>query len=1002
MRDHVLDAILGAPDQKEAAFDSLMPRRVNNLLLVTSLYDSYTIIEDGRLSEMLFSDYLELNLRFAPSVERVSTAAEALARLRQESYNLVISMPRVGEMDVRDFGRAVKELDPGLPVVLLAATPRELRMLQPCEELTGIDRIFVWLGDTRLFLAIIKLVEDQLNALHDARTAGVKSILLLEDSVQFYSSYLPALYTELMKQTQNLMADGVNRMQKLMRMRARPKILLGSTYEEGLRLYQRHQHDLLGVILDAFLPRGGALDRDAGFSFAKMVREQSPGLPIVLQSGSANTAAAESLGVEFLDKNSPSLLNELRRFMQEHLGFGEFAFRRPDGSMVSRVGDLRHLEWAMQAIPDESLLYHARRNDLPIWLMARTEFELADEVRHIMSEERGDVPAMRSRMLKALAAQRAISRAGVVAEFSAGSFEGKSGFVRIGSGSLGGKGRGLAFIDSLMHTYRVADRIPGVRIIVPQTAILTTGVFDSFMEASGLLNLVLGDVDDERISQAFLEADLPDDVVDDLWHFLDWVRYPLAVRSSSLLEDASVQPFAGIYQTYMIPNNHPDPEKRLDQLCRAVKMVYASTYHADARAYLEATPHRLEEEKMAVVIQRIVGRVRGRYLYPNIAGVARSLNFYPMPGTKPEDGVASVVLGMGKMVVEGGRCFRFSPEHPKRAMQSFSPADYLENSQRDFFALDLGAGKGAEGDSDYLPRLVALDLQAARAHGTLQPVASTYSPDNDAVYDGLSRPGIPLVTMAGVLKGKAFPLAETLSFLLKVGAAGSSCPVEIEFAVNLASRPEEPHEFGFLQIRPLVLGSDSRDLMLDDLDTAEALVVARQALGNGLIGEVRDLVYVPLARFERSKTAVIAAQIGTINATLRREGRPYLLIGPGRWGSADPWLGIPVRWAQISGVRCVVETGMAEVHVDPSQGSHFFHNIMSFGIGYLTVEAARGDRLDYNWLNAQPARHELEFIRHLVFDHPLEIALNGRKSLGVIMKPGRSLREKETVAQPPI
>lgn len=994
MRDQALDALLGAPEEKEAPFDSLMPRRVNNLLLVTSLYDCYTFIEDGRLSEMLFSEYIELNLRFAPSIERVSTAQEALDRLRAESFDLVISMPRVGEMNVRDFGRAVKEIAPALPVVVLAANPRELLLLQPLSTLKSIDRVFVWLGDARLFLAIIKLIEDQLNALHDAETAGVKSILLLEDSVQFYSSYLPMLYTELMRQTQALMADGVNRMQKLMRMRARPKILLGATYEEGLTLYERHQDHLLGVILDAFLPRSGAMDRLAGASFARIVKERTPGLPVVIQSGSANAALAETLGVEFLDKNSPSLLNDLRRFLQGPLGFGEFTFRLPDGSVVSRVSDLRHLEWAIQAVPDESLAFHARCNDLNTWLRARTEFQLAESVRDIMMEERERPAAMRGRLLKVLAAHRAQTRAGVVVEFSPGSFEGKAGFVRIGSGSLGGKGRGLAFIDSLMHTYQIADRIPGIRIFIPQTAVLTTSVFDSFMESSGLMSMALSETDDEKITRAFLAADLADDVVDSLWNFLDWVRYPLAVRSSSLLEDASVQPFAGIYDTYMIPNNHPDPEVRLEQLCRAIKMVYASTYHADAKAYLESTPHRLEEEKMAVVIQRLVGQVHEDFLYPHVAGVARALNFYPMPGMRPEDGVASVVLGLGKMVVDGGRCFRFSPAHPKKPMQSFTPKDHLENSQREFYALDLRAHDLGQGEALRRGNLQTLDLQAARQHGTLAPVASVYSPDNNAIYDGLSRPGIPLVTMAGVLKGHAFPLAETLSLLLKVGAAGSSCPVEIEFACNLSGRPDEPHEFGFLQIRPLVLGSDAQDVQLEDIRPADALAIAHQALGNGFLTEICDLVYVRPKRFERSRTPAIAEEVGRLNAGLRREQRPFLLIGPGRWGSTDPWLGIPVKWAQISGVRCIVETDLDDFHVDPSQGSHFFHNIMSFGIGYLTVHPGRDDMLDLNWLEAQPAERELEYVRHLHFSEPLDIALNGRRSFGVIMKSGQRIRAR--------
>jgi len=981
MRDLALDAILGTPDHVDAPFDSLMPRRMNNILLVTSLYDCYTFIEDGRLSEMLFSEYLELNLRFAPSIERVSTAQEALARLRSESFDLVISMPRVGEMNVRDFGHAVHTIAPELPVVLLASNPRELGTLQPLENLPDVDKVFVWLGDVRLFLAIIKLFEDRANAWHDARTAGVKIILLIEDSVQFYSSYLPMLYTKIMKQTQALMADGVNRMQKMMRMRARPKIVLATTHEQGAELYERYREDLLGVILDVFFPRRGVVDREAGVDFARMVRERTPGVPLLIQSNSANASVAAALGVEFLDKNSPHLLGDLQSFMQDQLGFGDFVFRLSGGKLVSRASDLLSLEWALQVIPDDCLLHHLGRNDLSTWLMARTEFSLAEAVRGIARNTQGNAAEARRQLLRALTVHRERSRAGVVAEFSSSSFEGKSGFVRIGTGSLGGKGRGLAFFNSLINTYKMGGRIPGVRIFVPPTAVLATGVFEQFMESSGLLSFALHETDDEKITQAFLDEELSEEVVDNLWAFLDWVRYPLAVRSSSLLEDASFQPFAGIYETYMIPNNHESAEVRLEELCRAIKMVYASTYHADAKAYIESTPNRHEDERMAVVIQQVVGRPRAHYFYPNLAGVVRSLNFYPMPGMMPEDGVASVVLGLGKAVVEGGRCVRFSPAHPHKPMQSLTTEEYLENAQRTFLTLDLSEA-GAR------PTLVSLDLKVAEAHGTLAPVGSVYSADNDAIYDGISRPGARLVTLAGVLKGSVFPLAEVLSFLLKVGSAASSCPVEMEFAANLSNDPAEPHEFGFLQIRPLVLGSDVRDIQIEQIDPAGALCVSNQALGNGFIEGVRDLIYVRRDKFARSRTPEIARQIGDLNSRLREGKRPYILIGPGRWGSADPWLGIPVRWAQISGVSCIIETDLQDMHVDPSQGSHFFHNIMSFGIGYLTVNLRRGDMLDFALLDGESAATETEHLRHLSFQEPLKIALNGRKGYGVVMKPG--------------
>lgn len=990
MRDPVLDALLGAPEPAAIPFDELMPRRVNKLLLVTSLYDSYTFIEDGRLSEMLLGEFLELNLQNSPNIQRVSTAAEALGLIDREGFDLVISMPRVGEMDVRAFGVEVQRRAPGLPVVLLASSVRELEQFRPLDTLKGIHEVFLWLGDVRLFLAIVKCVEDRMNVEHDTATAGVKCILLVEDSVHFYSSYLPMLYWEVMKQTQALMADGVNRIQRILRRRARPKILLAHDYEEAMAIYGRHRQDLLGVILDDAFPRGGRLDAEAGAAFARQVAARTPDLPIVVQSGSARSGLPPPA---FIDKRSPDLLQGLRGFMQEHLGFGDFIFRLPDGAVVSKASDLRSLQWAVQAVPAESLAHHARRGDFSKWLLARSEFELAGQVRQLIERET-DPEALRPRVLGALAAHLARAGAGQVAEFAQEGFSASSSFLRLGSGSLGGKGRGLAFVNSLITTYRLDQRFPGIRIGVPPTLVLATSVFDRFMAAPGLLRTALRETDDRGITRAFLRAELPRDVVDALWSFLDWVRYPLAVRSSSLLEDASYQPFAGIYETYMIPNNADDPEVRLGQLCDAVRMVYASTYHSNAKAYIQSTPNRLEEEKMAVVIQQMAGRRHGRHLYPSFAGVGRSLNFYPMPGMLPEEGIASVALGLGKTVVDGGRCARFCPAQPGRPLQWFSPEDYLENAQREFIALDLeGAGTDPEASGAML-NLATLDLKTALEHRTLYPVGSVYSPDNDAIYDGVGRPGIPLVSMAGVFKGQVFPLGEVLTLLLKAGTAANSCPVEIEFAVDLAEAPEEPHQFHFLQIRPMVLGSDAQDIPMDALVPERTLCSARMVLGNGFLEGIRDLVYVRPAGFERGDTPAIAREVGQLNARLMAERRPFLLMGPGRWGSADPWLGIPVSWAQIAGVRCIVETDMGDIHVDPSQGSHFFQNLMAFGIGYLAVASrGTGDLLDLAWLEAQPAEAETPHLRHLAFTRPLEIALNGRRNLGAVLKPGCSLRE---------
>ena len=989
MRDRILDDLLGAPEQTEVPFDALMPRRVNKLLLVTSLYDSYTFMDDGRLSEMLLGEFRGLNLQHSPQILRVSTAQEALEAIQREPFDLVISMPRVGAMNVREFGAAVQERAPDLPVILLASSLRELNQLGPVQDLKGIREVFVWLGDVGLFLAMIKCVEDRMNAWHDARLAGVKAILVVEDSVPFYSTNLPVLYTEIMAQTVAIMADGVNQTQRIIRRRARPKILLVHTFEEAMECYGRYRDDLAGLVLDTEFPRGGRTDPEAGLAFASHVAEHTPDLPILVQSQSGGWDAGAGPRATFLHKDDPGLQAGLLAFLQEHLGFGEFMFRHPDGRFVSKAGDLRSLEWAIQAVPDDCLEYHARKGDFTRWLRARTEFQLGETLARIAAS-RPATEDLRRQILEALSAHRAVTRAGVVAEFSPADFEAASRFVRVGTGSLGGKGRGLAFINSLLTSYRLENRFPGIRIGVPPTLVLTTSVFDRFMEANNLTEFALRETDDDKISRAFLAAELPRDVMDDLWTFLDWIRYPLAVRSSSLLEDASYQPFAGIYETYMIPNNADDPEVRLARLAEAVKMVYASTYHSDAKAYIQPTPNRLEEEKMAVVVQQLAGRRYGRYLYPNFAGVARSLNFYPTPGMTPEEGIASVALGLGKTVVDGGRCARFCPAQPTRPMQWFSPEDYLENAQREFFALDLEGDSADPVSGGAMLNLAALDLKAAAEHRTLYPVGGTFSPDNNAIYDGIGRPGIPLVTMAGVFKGQVFPLGEVLTLLLKMGETANSCPVEMEFAVTLADRPDRPHQFDFLQIRPMVMGSDAQDIPMDTLVPEQALCTARMVMGNGFLEGIRDLVYVRPGNFRRSLTQTIAREVGQLNARLKGEKRPYLLVGPGRWGSSDPWLGIPVTWAQIAGVGCIIETDMMEeLKVDPSQGTHFFQNIMAFGIGYLTVEARSGvDLLDYEWMESRPAETETEHLRHLAFQAPLQIALNGRRNQGVVMKAG--------------
>lgn len=988
-----LEHMLDESNRKPVLYDKLMPTRIQKILLVSSLYDSYTFVEDGRLNDLIFSEYLDLNLRYAPRFDRVSNGRKAIEKLQKGQYDFVISMLRVGDMSIQDFGRKVMQIAPGLPVMVLAFNNRELSIIEEMEELPGIDKVFLWNGDAKLFLGMIKYLEDRMNAWHDARLAGIQVLILIEDSIRFYSAYLPMLYTEIMQQTQLLMSDGLNQMQKLLRQHARPKILLATNYEEGLRYYRKYQDHLLGIITDAAFPRKGRHDSHAGIDFARMVKEESPDRPVLIQSSdSSNKVFANQIDASFINKRSASLLHDVREFMQSQLGFGDFVFRRPDGSMVTTAKDLRSLEEALQLIPEESLVYHGQRKDFSTWLMARTEFDLATMIRRKKMIEFETPSDFREHLITSLKRHRSRSRAGIVSDFSGGTFEGVSGFVRIGTGSLGGKGRGLAFFNSLLEDYHIDIEIPGTRIFVPPTAVLATDVFDSFVESNNLTPFVLEETDDDRIDRSVLEARLPQDVIEQLRIFLSRVRYPLAVRSSSLLEDASYQPFAGVYSTFMLPNNNPSLETRVTELCNAIKLVFASTFYDHAKSYIAQTPNRVEEEKMAVVIQQMVGRRRSGYLYPDVAGVARSHNFYPLGGMRAEDGVIVPALGLGRTVVEGGRCLRFSPNNPQGLYNLLTPRDYVNNAQREFFALDLSRpGPNWNKREATRTNVVPLDLDVAAEHGSFERVGQIYSRQTNSIEDfAPGVPGLKLVTMKGLFSDPSLPLADALSFLLSVGKHGLSCPVELEFAANIRTSKERPLELALLQLRPMVIETGDSDVDETALNREDAICLSSEAIGHGTFQGVYDIVYVRDDNFSRAMTREIADQIGSLNASLREAGRPYLLIGPGRWGSTDWRLGVPVVWSQISAVRCIVETELKDLRVAPSQGSHFFQNMTSFGIGYLTLQRhQRASFIDHEWLGAQPAEFSTEYIRHIACSDPLDIAIDSRSGIGAVMKPGR-------------
>ena len=971
------------------AFQDLMPFRVQDILLVSSLYDSFTLQEDGRLNELIAGEFLELSLHHTPGLTHVSTGHEALALARSERrFNLILSTLSPADMDATEIAREVKRAGLDIPVVAMAYDNDERKEFEATHDVSELDGLFLWQGNARILVAIVKYVEDRRNVFHDTAAMGVRVLLVVEDNVRYYSSFLPEIYTELIRQSERLLSEGINPSHKLVRMRARPKLLLASTFEQAWELVQKYEPYLLGLITDVEFPRGGKRERNAGFDLAKLVRSRIPDLPIVLQSSRAEFAVgAAQVGAAFLRKYSETLLSDLRAFLVENFAFGEFVFRLPDGTEVARARDLKSLEDKLKTVPAESIGYHAQRNHFSNWLGARTEFALARKLRPRRVEDFGSLEGLRHNLIESIGEYRREQTEALVADFDPAMFDPDSNFfARIGNGSLGGKARGLAFVRYLINYLGIGRGIPGVRIAVPQTVVLATDCFDRFLERNELLDLALNSRDDEKILAEFLRAPLPRDVMRKLRAFIQSARWPLAVRSSSLLEDSQYQPFTGVYETFMLPNNHPDPRVRLRQLVGAVRRVYASTFLSQTKDFLHNTPYRLEEEKMAVAIQRVVGAHHGTRFYPDFSGVARSYNYYAAAPLQTDDGIAAVALGMGRSVVEGERCLTFCPRHPQAILQFSTPDEIVRNSQRDFWAVELN---GSDTDGEQGMREKRFGLEAAEADGTLYALGSTWSAENQAVYDGLARPGVRLVTFAPVLKHGVFPLAEILSILLDAGSRGMNRPAEIEFATVLSKDASKPHHFGFLQMRPLVLARETENLELEEPPKDALLCRSTQVMGNGLVDDIQDAVVVDFHRFDRARSRGAAAAVARFNAELLHAKRPYLLIGVGRWGSTDPWLGIPVTWDQISGARVIVESGFRDVRVTPSQGSHFFQNLTSFGVGYFTVNEDLGEGfIDWDWIEGQPQVGEAELVRHVHFDRPLVVKMNGRKNLGLIYKPG--------------
>jgi CheY-like chemotaxis protein len=967
-------------------FHELMAKKVTDILLVSSPYEAFIMEEEGRLAERIIHEYRGLNLSRPPMLTWASSAKEALDALSRKKFDLVITMPRVDDTDAFILGRQIKNKFPELPVFLMIQNTSRHLLEQDYMDGNSIDRLYVWNGNSDLLLALIKNREDQMNVASDTQRARVRVIIMVEDSPIYYSSLLPLLYKEIVTQTQAVMEESLNDEHRILRMRARPKILVAQTYEEALDLYQKYKPYLLSVLSDVRFPRNGKIDDTAGFNLLTRIRTENPDLPLLnFSSEEANRKQALKIPAVFLNKNSPTLHSEIRSFFMQYLGFGDFIFKLPSGLEIGKASNLREMQDILPAIPDESVYYHATRNHFSSWLMARSEIMLASKLKPVKVSDFESLKEVKHYLVACIHERRKGRQKGIITEFDSGHFDPETDFVKIGKGSMGGKARGLAFISNrLKESAAALEKFKDVDIYVPKTLVISTDGFDSFVNENNFGEVATGEFSDEEINRLFLEAQIPQWLKLNLELYLKHAGYPLAVRSSSLLEDAQFQPFAGIYKTFMIPNNHPHLATRLEQLILAIKLVYASTYSESARAYVKSTYHRIEDEKMGVIIQQLTGTDYAGYFYPAISGMAQSYNYYPIAYMKPEEGLAHIALGLGKIVVEGGTALRFSPKYPQFLPQFSAVEDILENAQRFFYALKL------TGFPDDLAlredaTLERLDIDDAVHHAPVRHVCSTYSAQDHRIRDGVQSSGYPVCTFASVIKYQSFPLAEILADILRIGRQGMGCPVEVEFAINLTFANDLKPSFELLQVRPMAINQYNLEVEINKDDIANAFCYSTMALGNGCFEEIEDIIFVNPDSFDAARTIDIAAEIGKLNKELVSQNRKYLLIGPGRWGSADRWLGIPVRWTDISGVGAIVETTIENLKADPSQGSHFFHNITSLGISYLNTAERGEDFIDWKWLQSLPTNKETTYLRYVTPQKPLTIKIDGKQSKAVIL-----------------
>jgi Pyruvate phosphate dikinase, AMP/ATP-binding domain len=974
-------------DPRFKMFHELMGRKVREVLLISSPYDAWIMEEDCRLSEQIVNEYRGLNLSHPPRLHWVSSIDSALDALSQKRFDLVIIMARVADFNVVGMAEQIKTRVPELPVMLLSH--QVLQSTTSGGELSSphIDRTFIWFGNTDILLALIKNAEDMMNVTHDTEYAGIRVIILVDDSPHYVSLLLPILYRELVIQTQSVIEQGLTEDHRLLAMRARPKILVAESFDAAVDLFQRYEPYVLGVISDVRFPREGKTDHRAGVDLLKKIGKERFDIPLLLISAEPeNAERAVEIPSMFIDKNSPTLLSDVRSFFLNHLGFGDFIFKTPDGREIERAPNLRILEKKLELISDETFRYHCNRNDFSRWLFSHAEIELASRVRPIRDDDFISIESHRKYLTSIIHTRRMRRQKGVVVNFDARAFDMDTEFFKIGKGSLGGKARGLAFISSLIHRNpALQEKFESVHIIIPQTVVLTTDIFERFIELNDLRQLAKEGLPDEEIAERFIQAEFPDEIKAQLQSYLEQVREPLAVRSSSLLEDAHFRAYAGLYKTYMLANEHDDLACRLEQLVNAVKMVFASTYFAGPKAFTRRVGHRTEEEKMAVVIQKLVGGSHNGYYYPAISGVAQSHNYYPYDHMKPEEGIATIALGLGRAVMEGEKTLRFSPRYPELLPQRSSVDDILNNSQRHFYALRMGLPMCILREDERVT-LARREITDAEDELPVKSLASTYIPEEHRIRDSAHLPGHRIMTFAPVLKFGVFPLADLLADILVIGQEGMGCPVEMEFAVDMTADDDGKRRFAILQIRPMSAREEMMEVDITDDDRQNAFLISSRSLGNTVNSEMADIVYVKPATFDPANTPEIAREISDFNTDLLRQNRKFLLMGPGRWGSADRWLGIPVGWADISGVGAIVETDHTKLKAEPSQGSHFFHNITSLGINYLTVMADSGNFIDWDWLTGLSIVKETAHVAHVHLDRALTLKVDGRVSTAVVRR----------------